>query len=272
MRIIKAKSISACPKTAGRVSVIITNYKKEASLKRAILSCMNQSYKDIEIIVVDDGSASKLSLDIVKSLQCNRVRYIYTTKNYGHYACSNYAIDRATGKYITFLGADDTIDKNHIKQLLTALLKHKLVGVCSLYSRYSEAGRLVGAPNRICEASFLFNKRTLIRDIGYFHMVRVGADTEYRLRAVKYYGSSKVGFLQVNTYKALSSKGSLTRSSLVGKDSSCRKSYADQFLKKLKKGGPNLYFNYKSSALKFSLGKNIKVQGFDEKTFHEVPI
>jgi len=255
----------------GKISIVITNYKKELFLKKAILSCLNQSYKNIEIIVVDDCSAVKKSLNIVKSIGGNKVRYFYTTRNYGHYACCNYAIDQSTGKYVTFLGADDVIAKDHIKDLLIALKKYKLAGVCSLYTRYDKSGKRVGRNGRLCEASILFEKNRLTKDIGYFHMVRCAADSEYRERAIKYYGANKFGVLYSDSYKALYLPDSLTRNKKTKGGSPGRVKYVNQFRKNLKTSKPSsLHFDYKEGMLKFSLEKEIKVDNFDPKTFKEV--
>jgi len=257
----------------GKVSIIITNYKKELFLKKAILSCLNQSYKDIEIIVVDDCSNKGKSLNIVKKIGSNKVRYIYTSRNYGHYACCNYAIDQSTGKYITFLGGDDTVSRDHIKHLLIALEKYRLAAVCSLYSRYYENGKRVGRGGKLCEASIMFQKKRFLRNIGYFHMVRCAADTEYRERAIKYYGGNKFGVLKSDSYKALYLSGSLTRSKKTGRGSSGRSRYAKWFYKNIRRSKPNsLYFNYIKDVAKFSFPKGIRVNNFDSKTFEEVSL
>ena len=256
---------------SGKVSIIITNYKKELFLKKAILSCLNQSYKNIEIIVIDDCSDAEASLGIVRSINSNKIRYIYTNRNYGHYACCNYAIDQSTGKYVTFLGGDDTMGRHHVKDLLAALTKYKLAGVCSLYARYDESGRKI--KEGVCEASIFFEKNRLIKDIGYFHMVRCAADTEYRERATKYYGANKFGVLKRNSYKALYLPDSLTRNKRTGAGSQGRLEYTEQFRKNLKLSKPsNLHFDYKKCMLKFSLEKEIKVDNFDPKTFKEVEL
>jgi glycosyltransferase involved in cell wall biosynthesis len=256
----------------GKVSIIITNYKKERFLKKAILSCLGQSYENIEIIVIDDCSNKDVSLNIAKSIGSNKVRYLYSTRNYGHYACCNHAIDQATGEYVTFLGADDTIGRDHIKYLLIALKKYKLVGVCSLYTRYYEDGKKAGKSDRVCEASILFEKNRFLKDIGYFHMVRYAADTEYRMRAIKYYGSNKFGLLQINSYKALCLPDSLTSGKRKeGLPAVARAKYAKQFLRSLRESkSRNLYFNYKRDSLRFSLEKDIRVDNFDSETFGEV--
>jgi glycosyltransferase involved in cell wall biosynthesis len=254
---------------SGKVSIIITNYKKELFLKKAILSCLNQSYKNIEIIVIDDGSDVEASLSIAKNIGSNKIRYIYTSRNYGHYACCNYAIDQSTGKYVTFLGGDDTMERHHIKDLLAGLTKHKLAGVCSLYARYDKNGRKT--KEGVCEASIFFEKNRFIKDIGYFHMVRCAADTEYRERAIKYYGANKFKVLKRNSYKALYLPDSLTRSRGTGAGSPGRVKYVKQFRENLKTSKLNdLRFDYNKDSLKFSLEKEIRVDDFDPKCFREV--
>jgi glycosyltransferase involved in cell wall biosynthesis len=258
---------------SGKVSVIITNYRKEPFLRRAILSCLNQSYEDIEIIVVDDCSNVKKSLSIARDVGSDKVRYLYTSRNYGHYACCNYAMDQATGKYITFLGGDDTIAKDHVRHLLIALEKHKLAAACCQYARYDKSGKRIGKSDRICEASIFFKKNTFIKDIGYFHMVRYAADTEYRMRAIEYYGGNKFGVLKSSSYKALYLPGSLTSDKKTGSGSSGRSGYAKQFIRGLKANKPDsLYFNYKTGSLKYSLEKEIRVDNFDPKTFKEIAL
>jgi len=261
---------SRSPVAFGKVSIIITNFKKEKFLKKAILSCLRQSYLNIEVLVVDDCSDRDSVRAIIKSVRNKRVRFLYTTKNYGHYACANYAMDKASGRYITFLGADDTIGPNHVLNLILALNKHKLMGVCSLYSRYHEDGNRAGVGGKLCEASILFEKNKYLKNIGYFHMTRCAADTEYRERAIKYFGKNRFGILKVDSYKALYSETSLTRSPATGRNSSGRKGYTKRFFHNIKVSKrKDLYFNYKSGSLSFPIPDDISVKDFDLKTFGE---
>lgn len=269
-------SINKIPKpskmsgTYGKVSIIITNFKKEKFLKKAILSCLRQSYSNIEVLVVDDNSDRDSVRSIIKSVRNKRVRFIYTTKNYGHYACANYAMDKASGRYVTFLGADDAISADHVQSLVLALKKHRLVGVCSLYSRYYENGDKAGKGGRLCEASILFEKNRYLKNIGYFHMVRCAADTEYRERAIKYFGKNRFGILKVDSYKALYSKSSLTRSPATGRNSQGRRRYAKRFFHNIKTNkAKGLYYNYKNHKLSFVIPEDISVKGFSLKTFYE---
>jgi glycosyltransferase involved in cell wall biosynthesis len=89
------------------VSVIITNYNYEQYVGRAISSALRQTYKDIEVIVVDDGSRDN-SESVIESFAGvdSRVRYIRQT-NAGQAAATNTGILEARGEYIAFLDADD---------------------------------------------------------------------------------------------------------------------------------------------------------------------
>lgn len=87
------------------VSIIIPAYNAERYIARAIKSALNQTWRDIEVIVVDDGSTDRTA-EIVRSFKDPRVRYIYQqNQNVG--SARNHGIKESKGKYITFLDADD---------------------------------------------------------------------------------------------------------------------------------------------------------------------
>lgn len=88
------------------VSVIIVTYKRPDVLKRAILSVINQTYKNIEILVVDDASRDDTE-KAVKSIIDSRLKYICHEKNRGLATTRNTGIKNSTGEYITFIDDDD---------------------------------------------------------------------------------------------------------------------------------------------------------------------
>jgi len=87
------------------VSVIIPVYNREKTVKEAIKSVLEQTWNDLEVIVVDDGSTDK-SADVIKSLKDERVKYIYQ-ENAGACAARNHGIELAKGEYIAFHDSDD---------------------------------------------------------------------------------------------------------------------------------------------------------------------
>lgn len=93
-----------------QVSVIISTYNRPDLLKRSIFSVMNQTFKDFELLVVDDYSAdAKKNKETVEEFKDERVRYILLEGNHGSDSHpKNIGIKEAKGKYVTFLDDDDT--------------------------------------------------------------------------------------------------------------------------------------------------------------------
>lgn len=251
------------------VSIIITYFNKELTLEKAILSCLAQTHKRIEVIVIDDNSNKEFCKKIVKKIGSKKVRLFSTSRNYGHYACSNYGLDAAKGKYVTFLGADDTISPSHVADLLKAIKLNRLMAACSLYSRFDTKGSCI-KKGIICEASILFDRKIFLRDIGYFHMVRCAADSEYRERAIAYYGDNKIGSLQASSYKALQLPGSLTVNKETRSHSPERGAYVRAFRSKHKLPKASLRFDYKKDLFTIPVSGAFCVKGFDLKTFMEI--
>lgn len=104
------------------VSIIIPAYNAEKYIARSLKSALDQTYKNIEIIVIDDGSIDKTA-EIVKSFSDPRIRYLYQeNKNVG--AARNYGIKESRGKYITFLDADDEYLPEKVAKEVEFLERH----------------------------------------------------------------------------------------------------------------------------------------------------
>lgn len=108
-----------------KVSVVVPIYNAEAYLERALKEIIQQTYIDIEIILVNDGSTDK-SLEICKKYmkKDNRIK-IVTGENHGAAYARNQGIKNATGDYLLFIDADDIIDNNYIKILMSTLKEDK---------------------------------------------------------------------------------------------------------------------------------------------------
>lgn len=109
------------------LSVIVPVYNCENHLDRCIASILNQTYKDIELILVDDGSSDK-SGDICKryAKEDKRVIYIYK-ENGGASSARNTGLDKAKGEFIQFADADDYLESNMCKELLASANESDLV-------------------------------------------------------------------------------------------------------------------------------------------------
>lgn len=108
------------------VSVVVPVYNGEKYLRECIDSICNQSYKELEIIIINDGSNDSTS-KIAKQISNEDNRIIYMEhQNKGVSFSRNRGIDLATGEYIVFVDCDDTIEKEYIELLLNKITKNNL--------------------------------------------------------------------------------------------------------------------------------------------------
>ena len=100
------------------VSIIVPVYNMEKSIKSSVDSLLSQTYDNIEIILVDDGSKDN-SLEICRSIAAydDRIK-VFHTENKGSGPARNYGINRSTGKYLYFPDADDFIEPYAISHLV----------------------------------------------------------------------------------------------------------------------------------------------------------
>lgn len=96
-------------------SVVIPLYNKELSIQNTILSVLNQSYQNFEIVVINDGSTDS-SVDAVKSINDERVRIIHQ-ENQGVSAARNRGIEEAKYEWVAFLDGDDLWENNHLEEV-----------------------------------------------------------------------------------------------------------------------------------------------------------
>ena len=103
------------------VSIIVPIYNQEEFLNRCIDSVLNQTYKNIELILIDDGSTDA-SFEICKEYAVDNEKVkVFMKKNGGVSSSRNLGLRKATGEFIFFLDADDAIEKNVIENLVKFL-------------------------------------------------------------------------------------------------------------------------------------------------------
>lgn len=117
------------------ISIIVPIYNSEKYLNKCIDSLINQTEKNIEIILVNDGSTDN-SEEIIKEYKDKRIKY-YKNKNQGIGKTRNFGIEQATGSYIMFVDSDDYIEKNACEKMYNKAVNENLdVVLCDFYKEY----------------------------------------------------------------------------------------------------------------------------------------
>lgn len=110
------------------VSIIIPTYNSGKYLLEAIESCLNQTYKNIEIIVIDDGSTDNTKYLLKNYIEEGKIKYFYQ-QNRGRSAARNLGLEKASGEFIQFLDADDYIHHKKIEKQIKLFNKNKDIGL-----------------------------------------------------------------------------------------------------------------------------------------------
>ncbi|MDP4252679.1 MAG: glycosyltransferase [Bacteroidota bacterium] len=137
-------SISISPAPGNLLSVVIPFYNMGSYLQECIQSIWQSTYKDLEIIIVDDGSTDPASLDQLGKLDPDdrRVRLIHQS-NTGLAHARNNGATAAAGAYLAFLDADDKIAPLYYERAIRALQKNENVYFVGAWARYFENSRAV---------------------------------------------------------------------------------------------------------------------------------
>lgn len=145
------------------VSVIIPVYNGEKYIERCLDSIVNQSYENIEIIIVNDGSLDGTNEKIKKYKEIdNRIVYVQQ-ENSGVSCARNTGINKASGSYLVFVDSDDTVEKDYIKILLDTINEYDLDIVACGYNDLSVYG--VNKLNDFYDSNILIHKNKFVEYI-----------------------------------------------------------------------------------------------------------
>lgn len=188
-----------CPAATRRgpaVSVIMPAFNTAATIGYALRSLQAQTYRDLEIIVVDDGGTDDTA-SIVAGLgeRDPRIRLIRQPRNMGTYVARNAGLAAAGGFYTTVQDADDWAHPQKIERLVDALANAPdRTGAVVQHIRWCpERGlRGIGGYLRPDASSLLFRRQQVLARIGYYDSVRAGGDTEFHLRLQRAFGPDAI--------------------------------------------------------------------------------
>ena len=116
-----------------KVSVIIPTYNREKTILRAINSVLNQTYKNLEVLVIDDGSTDG-TVALVNSIEDERLKYVVLEQNGGPSNARNVGVQMAEGEWIAFQDSDDCWHENKLEvQMEYAKIHPKISMIYCMY-------------------------------------------------------------------------------------------------------------------------------------------
>lgn len=181
------------------VSILMSAKNAATSIGRAIESILNQTYGELELIVIDDGSTDNTGdiTDSYASKDC-RVRVFRNRQSMGTYWNRNEGLRRARGVFFTIMDADDIAFPKRIAMQVDALADPKACATWGYWVRMNTEGQFLfktawqGGYLHPAIATFFFRRQRIVERIGYYDSVRVGGDMEFAERATKAFGSGSV--------------------------------------------------------------------------------
>ncbi|ADY52867.1 glycosyl transferase family 2 [Pseudopedobacter saltans DSM 12145] len=172
-------------------SIIIPTYNSEKTIHRAIKSCINQSFKDFEVIVIDNLSTDN-TINLITSFDDKRIS-VFSQADIGIYDAMNKGILKSAGEWLLFLGSDDQLfNSNTLALVWETILKaprSKLIygdvmksdGTLRSYSNYNYIKLLRTC---ICHQSIYYHKSLFI-NIKYDTNYKICADWDFNLKVFR---------------------------------------------------------------------------------------
>jgi hypothetical protein len=169
------------------VSVIMTAYRPDESMVTAVRSVLAQTWADLELIIVDDGSGKAYQERFAECAALDeRVTVIHQRVNTGTYVARNAGLDRARGMFVTFQDSDDWSHPRRLERQLEPLLEDPgsmATRSVAVRARDDLTHQWLGyPPQRLNASSLMFRKHPVVSTIGYFDSVRKSADLEHAFR------------------------------------------------------------------------------------------
>lgn len=175
--------------------------EKETYLRKSIESILNQSYKDFEFIIINDGSTDKNIERILNKYRNSdpRIILIHGKANIGLVKSLNLGLGKATGKYIARIDSDDIAEINRLEKQLEFMRKHPRYALCGSWSYIiNEAGEIIGRKrfytdhkevlkkilffNFFTHSSLFFNRSIAIENGGYNENIKKAQDYDLILK------------------------------------------------------------------------------------------
>ncbi|CAI3967600.1 MAG: hypothetical protein Altm2KO_20320 [Alteromonas macleodii] len=180
------------------VSIIIPAFNCEKTIETAVRSILNQTWRNTEIIIVNDSSTDN-TLNVANSLRDEnpKVHVITNDQNFGAYKTRNIGVEAASGDFVTVIDADDWAHPQKIeKQLFPLFLNSSLIATLSHWVRCDNDLNFVSMRNYNGwvhrNVSSLLLRKDSVTMLGGWDEVKVNADTEFYERCLAKFGLSAI--------------------------------------------------------------------------------
>lgn len=196
------------------VSIVVPARNCASFIEATVESLLRQSYREIEIVVIDDFSQDDTANIVLKlSKKDKRVKYFRVNANLGTYFARSYGVSVAKGSYITFQDADDFSHEKRIALHLAEILRTNASVITSNYARFDPAsGNILEFHGKLQHYGFIttFAKKEVFLKIGAFDLTSRGGDAEFSTRISRFLSRTETAHLPCPTYLASDMPGSLS--------------------------------------------------------------
>lgn len=214
------------------ISIIVPTYNNEKFIVRCIDSILEQTYQNLEIIIVNDGSSDDTDKIIKEKYKNNSKIKYFINDNYGVSFSRNFGLNKANGNYIMFVDGDDKLEKDYVEKCFSFLKKsnldivrtgYKTINnesneVIKYYDAYQETKTTLSLDeykekiiystifNSVCCCLF---KKSIINDIRFSINIISGEDLLFNIELLK--NNPKIGYLNSIYYCYYHNVDSITK-------------------------------------------------------------
>ena len=180
------------------VSVVMTAYNVQHLVERSVRSILNQNYRNLELIVVDDCSTDG-TLEVLRLMAAEdkRIRVMAKDRNDGTYVSKNAGMLLANGEFVAFQDSDDWSHPDRLGKSIAVLdSEPEVVAVTTKWVRMTTEGNMIlqikNEYSYKALISLVFRRQEVLRQLGFFDSVRAEADSEFERRSRILFGNHRV--------------------------------------------------------------------------------
>ena len=143
-----------------KVTIILPNFNSENFIGQTIDSIINQTYKNWDLIIIDDNSNIKTKNILQKYSKKNKIQIFFLKKNIGAGACRNLGLKKAKSSYLAFIDSDDLWVKKKLNEQVKFMIKNNFVFTYTNYTTFKKNSSKINyihCPNKISYDGFIKN-------------------------------------------------------------------------------------------------------------------